>query len=265
MAAARSLLRQRFTRLMVIARGPNTKNGKARWVCRCDCGTESLVGAGDLKSGNTQSCGCLQRDKRIAANTQYRNALEGQRFGRLCVMSRAANTAQGKTQWACVCGCGARTIVAGERLKNGNTQSCGCLHQEVRAQQTRTHGMSGTPVYAIWVAMKMRCTNPKDKNYADYGARGITVCDLWLHSFEAFYADMGHPGPGMTLERKDNHQGYNPENCVYASRETQAHNQRSNRLIPYHGQQLPITYVARLSGLTRYAISVRLQKGLPID
>jgi len=54
------------------------------------------------------------------------------------------------------------------------------------------HGKSGTRIYSIWSNMIQRCTNPKNTNYPNYGARGVFVCDRWLNSFKLFYEDMGH-------------------------------------------------------------------------
>jgi len=71
-----------------------------------------------------------------------------------------------------------------------------------------THGMHKHPAYKRWIYMKMRCTS--DPRYI---AKGITVCDRWLHSFENFYADMGDPPPRHTLDRKDGTKGYSPDNC----------------------------------------------------
>jgi hypothetical protein len=128
----------------------------------------------------------------------------------------------------------------------------------------KTHAMSKTPVYAIWVAMKMRCTNPHDKNFPDYGGRGITVCERWRTSFEAFYADMGNPPPGLTLERRRNDVGYFPENCLWTTRTAQAHNQRSNRLVPYRGEMIPVTEAARRVGRSRAWVNRQVQQGIPL-
>jgi hypothetical protein len=51
-----------FARLTVIARAPNTPNGSARWVCRCECGTETTVDAVRIRNGITKSCGCFRRE-----------------------------------------------------------------------------------------------------------------------------------------------------------------------------------------------------------
>lgn len=89
--------------------------GKSMWRCKCDCGNEKIVYGGHLENGHTKSCGCY-RPPRIN--------LAGQKFGRLTVQEWAGN---GK--WQCLCECGNVVLVQTNNLKNGNTQSCGCLQK----------------------------------------------------------------------------------------------------------------------------------------
>jgi len=88
--------------------------------------------------------------------------------------------------------------------------------------------------YAVWVAMRQRCTNPKNPAYKNYGERGITVCSQW-DDFFTFISDMGLCQPGLSIERVDNDKGYSPENCIWADRHTQNMNRRNSLKVTYHG------------------------------
>lgn len=87
--------------------------------------------------------------------------------------------------------------------------------------------------------MKGRCLNPNNRAYGDYGARGITICERWME-FVNFLADMGDAPEGLSLERKDNDRGYEPENCVWATASEQALNRRSNHILTVDGVSKPL-------------------------
>lgn len=91
------------------------------------------------------------------------------------------------------------------------------------------HGQSRTPEFRAWWDMRQRCLNPNVASYANYGGRGIRVCDRW-NDFSAFRADMGcRPSPAHSLDRIDNDGNYEPGNCRWATRSEQQRNKRAYR------------------------------------
>jgi hypothetical protein len=153
--------------------------------------------------------------------------ITGQRFFALVTTNYV-----GKSKWNCLCDCGQTTIVRVENLKSGNTKSCGCRKGIVlRARQTRHgHAPKGKPskTYVAWYQMLQRCENPNNKRFADWGGRGITICEHW-HIFENFLADMGESPPRLTLDRIDNNLGYFQGNCRWATHSEQNYNRRPKR------------------------------------
>jgi hypothetical protein len=113
--------------------------------------------------------------------------------------------------------------------------------------------------------MRERCYNPNQKQFADYGGRGITVCDRWRNSFENFYADMGPRPPGKTLERSDNSGNYEPSNCYWATRKEQQNNTRRCHKMTFGGKTLNVQQWAEGLGVSHEVLRKRLRLGWPIE
>lgn len=148
------------------------------------------------------------------------------RFGRLVVL-RLIGRKSSATWWLCRCDCGKETPCRAGDLRNGHTQSCGCLLRDVLTVIKKKHGLKGRiPEYYVWQGMWQRCTNPRHTGYKNYGGRGIKVCERW-RSFASFLDDMGRrPHDKLTIERVDNWGNYEPTNCVWDTRKAQAANSR---------------------------------------
>lgn len=87
------------------------------------------------------------------------------------------------------------------------------------------------PEYEVWKGMRSRCSRPSVDSFKYYGARGIRVCDRWLHSFVNFYSDMGpRPSPAHSLDRINNNGNYEPSNCRWATAREQTLNSRVTKL-----------------------------------
>jgi len=157
----------------------------------------------------------------------------GDKYGRYTVLGvfKKADGYQKYAQVQCSCGSDPRYVQIGT-LRNGESQSCGCLHKE----RVTKHGLWNRPLFVVWNHMIARCTKPKDKRFARYGGRGIYVCDRWLDPAN-FFADMeASYQDGLTLDRIDNDGPYSPENCRWATRAVQNRNYSRNVLVTYNNE-----------------------------
>jgi hypothetical protein len=128
-----------------------------------------------------------------------------------------------------------------------------------------SHGLTHHPIFGRWISMLQRCYNPSSRKFNNYGGRGITVCERWRESVANFYADMGDPPPGMSLERRDNNRGYSPDNCYWASPQQQIRNTRSNHILTYNGESYPITVWAEKLHIARNMVYKRLDRGWSVE
>lgn len=158
------------------------------------------------------------------------------RFGSLVVLAdlppRFQPSGQRKRVVQCLCNCGKLTVVSATHLQSGHTKSCGCEKGDCGRKPTHGHWVDNKPTteWLSWRAMKNRCYNKNHKDFQNWGARGIIVCDRWLSSFENFIEDMGmKPTPKHSIDRIDNDGNYEPGNCRWATAKEQRANQRTRR------------------------------------
>ncbi len=145
--------------------------------------------------------------------------LIGKIFGDLIVLYKLPDRDEkGRTLWQCKCRCGKETYFYTHRLtdKKRGTKTCGKCEWHIKHKSA----------YISWMSARQRCNDKGHKDYLRYGGRGITMCQRW-NNFANFIEDMGDPpndiltGERLSLERKDNNKGYEPSNCIWATRSDQ--------------------------------------------
>lgn len=135
------------------------------------------------------------------------------------------------------CGSHFRAVLAD--MRRGDYKSCGCKKFTWMIEKTTKHGMSYTKIFRIWHGMVERCNYEKHISYANYGGRGISVCNEWKDDFIAFYKWAIGNGyvDGLTIDRIDNDGDYCPENCRIATKQQNCMNKRprGHKLSKYKG------------------------------
>jgi hypothetical protein len=254
-------------------------------LVRCDCGTERLAPIKKLFAGRLKSCGnACPHMIRLGGTSQAGrpSPLRGvfrtpapaffQRFGNLTVLipegrSRRRPGSPPRRSALVVCDCGSPMIaVPIDLLTKGVVTRCkgspACL-EGLSHKYTRT-GCSGTPEHNAWRNMLDRCYNPNCRGYADYGARGITVCERWRLSFHDFLADMGRRLSNRhSIDRIDNDGNYEPGNCRWATQKEQQGNRRNTAWIEFKGCVTTIGDLAKEYGMPHATLYNRVKRGWP--
>lgn len=198
--------------------------------------------------------------------------LTNMHFDRLKVLKFDHVNKFGCSYWLCRCKCGKEKVIRGSSLTTGAIRSCGCLNIELSAKRLNDysfkHGFAHKErLYETWKNMKRRCYDTANKRYANYGGKGIRVCDAWLHDYSAFrswalshgYAD------NLSIDRVNNDGNYEPSNCRWATAKEQENNMSRNHILTYNGISHTISEWADLLGFTYSTLSHRVQRGWSVE
>ncbi len=169
----------------------------------------------------------------------------GDRHGHLIIVKEVERHRQSsgviRRRFLCRCDCGRQSVVQLPNLRTGHTTSCGCV-QKAAGRGNAKHRLTGTRIYRIWTGMIQRCCNPRVKRYDCYGGRGITVCQRWRDSFEAFLEDMGEPPTEKhSIDRVDNDGNYEKSNCRWATNKVQSRNSRHNVMLTINRETMCVS------------------------
>lgn len=210
-------------------------NKKSFWKVRCKCGFEKDTTKRQILVGSIPNCNC-DKDEMLKDKMK---SLCGKKFGRWTVIGFCKKK-KDHYYWSCVCDCGKEGVVEHGLLKSGHSKSCGCYSAEVRLKHGQATKDNRSSEYRTWSGMIQRCENSLTKEYKNYGARGIKICEEWRTSFETFFSDMGKkPSSKHTLDRfPDNDGNYEPSNCRWATWAQQRRNMRTNHWIEFNGEKM---------------------------
>lgn len=191
----------------------------------------------------------------------------GEKFGLLTCVSIKRH--DGTTYFDCQCECGKTATLRASNVVSGATKSCGCWVKKYPQKKPwlskinklrSTHNMTQTRSYNIWRGMKQRCLNDNDKDFKNYGGRGIRVCDRWM-KFENFLSDMGEAPKGLQLDRIDFNGDYCKQNCRWTNTSVQGNNRRTNVFITYKKRTMTIADWSRAVGIERKTLEYRIRAG----
>ncbi len=214
---------QRFTRLLVVKRGPNSNQGQATWVCVCECGHETLVNSGNLRSGGTKSCGCLSKEKARVCMTNLRESIKnrtaeqmvGHKFNRLTVVQPYdIEPGQGAQRWLCACDCGKPVTARTAALVSGMTKSCGCWRADSRKKElgvcARNH------LLATYRCTAKRKGHPWGLLDDEFFALTVLPCHYCGASPSERKDSKRYNGDYVCngVDRQDNKLGYTTGNCL---------------------------------------------------
>lgn len=191
----------------------------------------------------------------------------GLRFGKLIVKSVSHKNKYSIVFMEADCDCGGSIKTSLSGLKKGRTVSCGCHNREKSIKQHLRHGKTGTRLHYVWLAMKDRCNNERNKSFKNYGGRGITVCEEWQKSYESFESWALSSGykEGLSIDRIDNNKGYCPENCRMTDNVQQARNKRNTVIIDFDGSKKSLQELAEEKKVSVSKLRYRIKAGWDIN
>jgi len=192
--------------------------------------------------------------------------LTGRKFGKWIVLEKAFENKKHGQFYKCKCDCGNIRNINGRNMLIGRSLSCGCMGRENAIKALTKHNGSKTKLYKIWSGMRRRCFDKNNPAYKNYGGRGITICEEWndFAIFREWSLANGYKD-NLSIDRINNGEGYNPNNCRWATRKEQANNTRKNKIIEINNETHTLSQWAEIKKLDLNVVWRRSIKGIKGD
>lgn len=255
---------EKFGKLTILEKvKPKSKTDKhAYYRTICDCGKERIVSSTYLRKTNFAKC------KECTKFETIQNSLikPGAKYGELTVIQYVGKKENDNHfNYLVKCECGNTELIKGTLLVTGKRKCCKDCSRK-RSPQYK-HGLTHTRLFNIWQGMRGRCYNKNEFAYKDYGGRGITICEEWKNDFISFYNWSMSNGyqENLSIDRINVNGNYEPSNCRWSDKITQANNTRTNRLLTYNGETHTMAEWSRLTGISQDNIYNRLRYGWSIE
>lgn len=206
------------------------------------------------------------KEKEIRQKEELNKDL-GKKYGKLTVIE-IIKPKKGNTKWRCKCDCGNEYIGIGKYIKYGNIKSCGCI-----ARELQENAIVYKRIYKIFIGMIERCYNPNNKNFKNYGGRGIKVCEEWKKNPRKFidwaykngYNEKAKRGE-CTIDRIDVNGNYEPNNCRWVDMKIQSKNKRRSGRIGkkynIYGKEMTLKEIKEKYGISQQLFNYRIKKGM---
>ena len=130
---------RRFGHLTVVKKCVGLQDGYSAWLCRCDCGRNTVVSTRNLTARRTTHCGCGSPDTQPVLSPSPDKT--GRRYGALIALHPAGKTDRGTQLWECKCDCGNLVTVAAMQLQKRIVKDCGC--GSGHSEKTRYRNIAG--------------------------------------------------------------------------------------------------------------------------
>lgn len=237
----------------------NTEQPIKYLSCLCDCGNQTIKPQFKVLNGTVTTCG----------KCKFKLVQIGDKYGKWCVVGSSIKS-HGRIKWLCQCSCEKHTIryVDEYTLKSGKSTCCGCGKRQIIIPKSRCkYNEDEKRLYRIWQKMKERCNNPSNKDFKDYGARGICICNEWDNNFENFkdWALANGYDNSLSIDRIDVNKKYEPSNCRWVNQLTQCNNKRNNICFEYEGVVHTATEWGRILNINPNNMYRYYHKGLTLE